>query len=173
MHGKEKPDLKSSDERYTGNTSDRIKLSSAKSMQVSLQSVRSGKAGLDAHRESMLSRIPKQGDWAKFEFNSIELKDLAYLTAKTGDEFALLRGKKEDILFHGDALNCNFVGLIGDMLLDHKLELIGHSHPSEDRPIASSNDRWALKRIGQAKSTIISARTGMCTEFSQNEFEKL
>lgn len=156
-----------------GNTADGITLSSAKSMQVSLQAVRSGKAGLDEHRESMLNRIPERGDWAKFELNSIELKDLAYLTAKTGDEFALLRGKKEDILFHGDTLNCNFVGLIGDMLLDHKLEIVGHSHSGEDRPVASSNDRWALKRIGQAKSTIISARTGMCTEFSQNEFENM
>ncbi len=69
--------------------------------------------------------------------------------------------------------NCNFIGLLGEMLLDHKLELVGHSHPAEERPIASSNDRLALKRIGQAKSTIISARTGMCTDFSQNEFEDL
>lgn len=90
-----------------------------------------------------------------------------------GDEFALLRGKREDILFHGDKSNCNFVGLIGEMLLAHKLVLVGHSHPGEDQPVASANDRWALKRIGQTKSTIISARTGMCTEYSQNEFENL
>lgn len=151
----------------------RVVLSSTKSMQVSLQAVRSGKAGLDAHRQSMLNRVPKQGDWARFELHSIDIKDLAYLTAKTGDEFALLRGKSEDILFHGDVANCSFVGVLGDMLLAHKIEIIGHSHPGEERPIASSNDRLALQRIGQAKSTIISAITGICTDFSQNEFENL
>ena len=150
-----------------------VLLSSTKSLQVSLQAVRSGKAGLDAHRQSMSTRVPGQGDWAKFELCSLELRDLAYLTAKTGDEFALLRGKKEDILFHGDPANCNFAGLLGELLLNHKLELVGHSHPAEERPIASSNDRLALKRIGQAKSTIISARTDMYTDFSQNEFDDL
>ena len=140
---------------------------------MSLQAIRNGKAGLDPHRQSILDRVPAQGDWAKFEPGSIELKDLAYLTAKTGDEFAFLLGKKEEILFHGDPVNCNFVGLLGEMLMAHKLEIVGHSHPAEEIPIASSNDRLALKRIGQAKSTIISAKTGMCTEFSQNEFEDL
>ena len=165
--------MKDDTKQQADNTVDGVMLSSTKSLQVSLQAVRSGKAGLDAHRQSLLNRVPGQGDWARFELCSLELKDLAYLTAKTGDEFALLRGKKEDILFHGDPANCNFVGLLGEMLLDHKLELIGHSHPAEDRPIASSNDRIALKRIGQSKSTIISARTGMCTDFSQNEFDNL
>lgn len=159
--------------QQTDNTVEGVMLSSTKSMQVSLQAVRSGKAGLDAHRQSMLNRVPERGNYAAFEHESINLKDLAYLTAKTGDEFALLRGKKEDILFHGDPENCNFVGLLGEVLLERKLELVGHSHLTEDRPIASSNDRLALKRIGQAKSTIISVRTGMCTEFVQNEFDNL
>ena len=78
-----------------------LTLSSTHSMQISLEAVRSGKAGLDAHRQKMLDRVPATGDWARFELNSIELKDLAYLTAKVGDEFALLRGKHEDIFFHG------------------------------------------------------------------------
>lgn len=80
-----------------------ITLSSTRSMQTSLQAIRSGKAGLDGHRQSMLNRVPEIGDWASFKYEFIMLKDLAYLTAKTGDEFALLRGKKEDILFHGDS----------------------------------------------------------------------
>lgn len=149
----------------------KIVLSSSKSMQISLQAVRNGKAGLDAHRQAILNRVPAQGDWASFGFETIELKDLAYLSAKTGDEFALLRGKKEDILFHGDSLNCQFTGLVGEMLLEHKLELIGHAHPGEEVPIASTNDRRALRRIGQMKSTVISAMTGRCSEFGPSPFE--
>nr|WP_300824876.1 hypothetical protein [uncultured Schaedlerella sp.] len=61
---------------------DVITLSSTRSMQISLQAVRSGKAGLDAHRQSMLNRVPEIGDWASFKYEFIMLKDLAYLTAK-------------------------------------------------------------------------------------------
>ena len=41
------------------------------------------------------------------------MKDLAFLTAKTGDEFAILKGKKEDILFHGSK-----AGIDGKLSLD-------------------------------------------------------
>ena len=91
-------------------------------MQISLQAVRSGKAGLDAHRQSMLNRVPEIGDWASFKYEFIMLKDLAYLTAKTGDEFALLRGKKEDILFHGDPISCilSAIPIQGNQFQDHQ-----------------------------------------------------
>ena len=99
------------------------------------------------------------------------LKDLAYLTAKTGDEFALLRGKKEDILFHGDSRNCVFDGTLVDMLMTHKLYIVGHSHSGEPIPRPSGNDREALEVIGQEKSTVISAMSGMCIDFSADSFE--
>ena len=54
-------------------------LSSSRSIQVSLAAVRSGNAGLDAHRQRMLEKTPSTGDWASFERDSIELKDLACL----------------------------------------------------------------------------------------------
>ena len=147
-----------------------LSLASSSSTIKSLDSVRRGKAGLDAHRQVMLMRVPESGQWASFERDSLELKDLAYLTAKTGDEFAILRGKKEDILFHGGR-SCNFTGLVYDNLLDHKLKLIGHSHPGEDDPVASSDDRAVLRLIEQKTSFIISGRTGRITEFTANPFE--
>ena len=150
---------------------DSLTLSSTRSMQVSLEAVRSGKAGLDTHRQKMLDRVPKTGDWAKFKVNSIELKDLAYLTAKVGDEFALLRRKHEDILFHGGHIECHIVGILWDSLANHKLELIGHSHPGEDIPEPSHGDRIALRKIKQKKSMVISARTGISVEFGPNRFE--
>ena len=148
-----------------------LTIASSASTKVSLESIRLGKAGLDAHRQVMIIRVPNTGDWARFEHGSLELKDLAYLTAKTGDEFALLRGKKEDILFHGGRTNCTFVGVIYNNLLEHKLELIGHSHPGEDDPVASSDDRAVLRLIGQKSSFIISGRTGRITEYTGNPFD--
>ena len=149
---------------------DSLTLSSTRSMQVSLEAVRSGKAGLDTHRQKMLDRVPKTGDWAKFKVNSIELKDLAYLTARVGDEFALLRGKHEDILFHGDKLNCRLSEFEND-LKTGKYTLEGHSHPGEEFPVPSDGDRDVLKKIGQKKSYVISARTGIAVDFGQDKFE--
>lgn len=120
-----------------------IILSSTKSMQVSLHAIRMGMAGLDGHRRSMLNKVLDVGDWASFKAGTINLKDLAYLTAKTGDEFALLRGKKEDVLFHGDSGRCMFDGVLSEI----------------------------LKQIGQPTSMVISAMTGMYLEYSEDPYE--
>ena len=85
-----------------------IELCSTQSMRVSLASLRNGSGGLDAHRQTMLNRAPCSGDWARFPLDHLTMKDLAYLTAKTGHEFAILRGRSEDILFHGESLRCTF-----------------------------------------------------------------
>ena len=149
-----------------------LTLSSTHSMQISLEAVRSGKAGLDAHRQRMLDRIPKTGDWAKFQRDTIELKDLAYLTAKVGDEFALLRGKHEDILFHGDNLNCH-LDVFENELISRKYMIVGHSHPGEDDPRPSDKDRNVLELIGQDRSSIVSGRTGKIIDFGADRFEIL
>ena len=150
---------------------DVIVLDSLRSTQVSLESIREGNAGLNAHRQAMLDRVPEIGDSAFFKYESLELIDLAYLTAKTGHEFAILRGKDMDILFHGDSNHCEFQETLVDMMVAHKLRIIGHSHPGEDDPIPSPADRMALKTIGQKKSVLVSGRTGREKEFGQSPFE--
>ena len=97
--------------------------------------------------------------------------DLAYLSAKTGDEFALLRGKHEDILVHGTRTRCYFTGELEERLKKHKYKLICHSHPGEETPVSSLDDRVMLRTIEQEKSCIISARTGKTTSFSAHDYE--
>ena len=150
-----------------------IVLESSRSIQISLEAIREGEAGLNPHRQSMLNRVPEVGDFASFRHESIELVDLAYLTAKTGHEFALLRGKENDILFHGEPLHCDFLGDLAELLKAHKLVLVGHSHPGEDNPIPSTSDRLALSEIGQKKSAVVSGRTGKIRMFGQSPFEEL
>ena len=148
-----------------------IVVSSAKSDKVSLEAIRNGDAGLNAHRQMLLDRVPKVSDWASFKRESIEIKDLAYLSAKTKHEFALLRGKKEDILFHGSSTKCSFESVLGQLLLEHKLELVCHSHPGELMPVASEDDMKALKQIGQKTSVVISGITGQITTYSADRFD--
>ena len=150
-----------------------MELQSAQSMRTSLESIRRGEGGLDAHRTIMLQRVPEPGDWARFPVNHLKMKDLAYLTAKTGHEFAILRGKSEDILFHGRATRCTFDDVLEDMLLSGRLRIFGHSHPGEEYPVPSFQDRETLKKIGQDKSWVISAMTGRERQFNADPFENL
>ena len=148
-----------------------FKLSSTQSLGVSLENVMKGTSGLNEHRVSLLNRVPNTNDWARFNKDSLSMKDLAFLTAKTGDEFAILRGKKEDILFHGSKYHCDFEGVLYEMLVKNKLEIYGHSHPIELIPIPSRDDRKTLQLLGQKKSRLISAITGKEVEFGCSEFE--
>lgn len=148
-----------------------IELQSAQSMRVSLESIRRGEGGLDEHRAAMLRRVPDVGDWANFPREHLTMKDLAYLTAKTGHEFAILRGKHEDILFHGTSRSCTFCNTLEELLLSKRLILFGHSHPGEVVPVASKEDRDVLRMIGQKTSRLISGLNGTEVEFGNNPFE--
>ena len=126
---------------------------------------------MDAHRTIMLQRDPEPGDWARFPLNHLQMKNLAYLTVKTGHEFAILRGKSEDILFHGHAIRCTFDDVLAEMLMSGRMRIFGHSHPGEEIPIASDEDRKTLRKIGQDKSWLISGLTGQERLFTSNLFD--
>ena len=146
-------------------------LASSHSTRISLAGIRVGRYDLNERRKSILSKVPNRGDYARFNLDSIEMMDLAYLSAKTGDEFALLRGKSDDYLFHGSNVSCVFTEQLERDIRDHKIELIGHSHPGEEDPEPSPEDRAFLKEIGQRESCVISARTGRITYFTANPFD--
>lgn len=148
-----------------------IELQSGQSMRVSLETIRRGGGGLDEHRASMLRRVPDVGNWANFPREHLTTKDLAYLTAKTGHEFAILRGKHEDILFHGASRSCSFCDTLEEMLLSKRLILFGHSHPGEVMPVAFKEDRDVLRMIGQKTSRLISGLSGTEVEFGDSPFE--
>ena len=87
-------------------------LESSRSLQISLDAIRSGNAGLTEKRMKMLDRVPNIGEYASFQHNTLEIKDLAFLSAFTNHEFALLRGKKA-LSFHGQqADNKHLVAMI-------------------------------------------------------------
>ena len=148
-----------------------LSVASGKSIRASLSGIRSGKFLLNEHRRNLLSRVPDQGDYVRVELNSLKIIDLAYLSAQTGDEFAILRSKQEDILFHGTPLGCTFTDELEDGIRTHKYYLVGHSHPGEEEPEPSLEDRTFLLETGQARSTVVSARTGKMTDYTSDPFE--
>ena len=150
-----------------------MKVSSSHSLRISLTDLRSGKAGLNKKRTNLLTRIPHSGDWLCTKKGEYEIADLAFLTAATGHEFAILSGKREDIIFHGTERSCVFKDTVADLLKSHKFSLLAHSHPFEDYPVPSKDDRNVLKEIEQRESKIISATTGITITFTQNQFDEL
>ena len=148
----------------------KMRLLSTVSTKKSLLAICKGDAGLNEKRKSLLSRVSVRNSYATFAGNSIKIKDLAYLSAYTGDEFALLRGKDYDVLFHGEIESCTFYRELKEKLKQHKLELVAHSHPDYDIIIPSKDDRDFLKEIGQNSSIIISWYTGNTAEYFADEF---
>lgn len=148
------------------------KLSSTISTQTSLEAIRKGEAGLNERRKKLLERVPNSDDWAAFEKDSITIKDIAYLSASTHHEFALLRGKRKDIIFHGVEKHCNFNEELLDLLKVRKLRLVAHTHPDYSVVEPSPDDREFLRYIGQKNSIVISYITGRKRQFSANLFDE-
>ena len=146
-----------------------LSIESTKSKITALKKVHEKKAELNKHRSGLLKRIPNIGEYEIFEKGHVTLEDLAYLTAFTDCEFALLKGKKNDILFHGERNKCCFDTNISEYLRSHKYKLYAHSHPYEDNPVPSVADRTTLEDIGQESSLIISATTFRTTKYSNNQ----
>lgn len=160
--------LKRVERRYLNNN---ILLSSTKSYRIALESVRQNIAGLNKHRQSLLSRVPHTNDWAKFKVNSITTKDLAFLSAASSDEFALLRGKHEDILFHGSRYHCEMDDVLIDLLIQNKISLIAHTHVDCGILMPSKDDRIFLQTINQKDSILVSAVDGKEVTFSAGLFD--
>ena len=131
--------------------------------------------GLNKHRQSLLNRVPEQEQWAVFSLESIEDKDLAYLSAATGDEFALLRGKNQDIVYRGNSLHCHIEKdeLLMSLLEEHKICLECHSHPDCGTIVPSQDDRNFIASFGQKTSRIVSSYTGKVITFHANKFDDL
>lgn len=149
-----------------------MQLSSSESTKVSLEAIRMGDAGLSERRRNILKRVPNSNDWSTFEKESISIKDIAYLSAATEHEFALLRGKTKDIVFHGVRRHCDFTDELLELLKTKKLRLIAHTHPDYGMIKPSQDDRLFLEYIGQKESVIISYITGMEQIFYANLFDE-
>lgn len=132
-----------------------------------LDNLLSRKVGLRRAHKDIITAIPSRGDWAYIRHGSVELKDLAALTAVTKDEFALFADAERSLLVHGGAGVWQIPESAWDEISKHKLVWVGHSHPTTVNPRASTEDRITLREYftWQEKSTIIDMK-GNTREFT-------
>lgn len=126
-----------------------------KSYKRSLKDIAEGKAGLSEKRQNMLNRLNESGASCRYARDTVSVRDLAYLSAATNNEFALFRSKTEDIIIRGTAKSCDVVGDLGDEILSKKYIWVAHSHIDKGNLVPSIADRETLKRLGQKKSIIV------------------
>ena len=60
--------------------SESIVLDSSRSTQISLEAIREGNAGLNAHRQGMLDRAPEVGDSSIFQHEALKLRSCHEIT---------------------------------------------------------------------------------------------
>lgn len=111
--------------------------------------------------------MPKTGNTYRVVKNSISIRDLAYLSAATMNEFAVFRGEKEDILIRGNSRACEILSDLCNEIIKKKYEWIAHSHVDRGALAVSIADRERLKRLGQKKSIIVGI-DGIQAEFYQS-----
>jgi len=151
---------------------ERIKINSPGSPQSfrrSLKEISEGKAKLDKRRQNILSRLPNSGDYFRFERGYISTRDLAYLSAATGTEFALFRSKRKDILIKGTAQNCDIAGELQEEIFARGYEWVAHSHVDRGILKPSPQDRNTLRRLKQQTSSLVGI-DGEEIKYSQSEF---
>ena len=144
--------------KISAKTSIALKISSpgsTKSYKRSLLDIRNGKAGLDKRRQNILNRMPHTGDFLKLERDSISVRDLAYLSAATSNEFTLFRGKEHDIIVRGNSMECNIEEDLSEEIIKKHFKWIAHSHVDGGPLMASVEDRKTLHKLNQAESIIV------------------
>lgn len=149
-------------------------LGSTESTRRSLESVRQGYDGSYRHRQARLIRVPNKDTYASLPVNSIKDKDLACLSAATGDKFAALR-RKIDVLYHGPPLHCHIENseTLMWLLNSHKLVLEVHCHLDFDRISPSFDGRNFLRAIGPKEIRIISSYTAEIITFSADWYDDM
>ena len=134
-----------------------------------VKSVKEKNASLSRRHKRLLERVPVPFDWIVMKASSLKLKDLAALTAATGDEYAIFKRGGKAILLRGKGGNWNIPNDLLDKLLDEEWVWEGHSHPVIGYPSSSSEDRETLRLFTwQKKSSIINLQ-GDVKEFTGSE----
>lgn len=118
---------------------------------------------LNNRQTSLLGRLPDTDSRAVVRKNAVKMSDLAALTAKTGDEFAMFTRKGERLIIRGSAMNVNVTEDIAVDMLKNGYRWSGHTHPGFDLLclMPSDGDKLILSCFEQEHSAIYNSKGQM------------
>ena len=87
----------------------------------------------------------------------MNLKDLAVLTAKTGDEFAMFTRGSQRMVIRGNTTIVDINSRVAQNLYNAGFRWSGHTHPRAGTNVkfASEGDAYILNQFQQAQSVIL------------------
>ena len=134
-----------------------------------LRDLKNNTVNLKARQEAIYQKIPNRNDAEIFRKKQVNIKDLAALTAYTGDEFALFYKGKRAIVVHGSPSNCNVYGETYDTIIREKWVWIAHSHPTTTKLKPSPSDVDSLKLFTWQKESSIIDLKGKIINFTASQ----
>lgn len=115
---------------------------------------------LNNRQQKLLEKLPEYDSRVVVPKKSVNMRDLAALTAKTGDEFAMFTKGKERLVIRGNAYMVN-IGIEEAMrFAEEGYRWSGHTHPGIDINVLmpSDGDKQILGGFEQNQSVIYNSK---------------
>ena len=111
---------------------------------------------LNTRQQNLLNHLPDYDSSVIVKKSDVSLSDLAALTAKTGDEFAMFTRGSQRLIIRGNPYSVNINGDLAQQLYNAGYKWSGHTHPGTgfNVKIASEGDRFILEQFNQSRSSI-------------------
>jgi len=115
---------------------------------------------LNNRQQRLLEALPSYDSRAYISKRNVSMRDLAALTALTGDEFAMFTKGNQRLIVRGDAFKVNITSAAAKALHAQGYRWSGHTHPGTDgfSLLASDGDKAILQMFGQTASVIYNAK---------------
>lgn len=115
---------------------------------------------LNTRQKNLLQQLPDCDSSIIISKGDVNLKDLAALTAKTGDEFAMFTRGSQRMIIRGNASAVNIDGTMAQELYNEGFKWSGHTHPGTGINVkfASEGDMYILEQFNQTQSVIFDSQ---------------
>ena len=115
---------------------------------------------LNTRQKNLLQQLPNCDSSVIIKKGNVNLKDLAALTAKTGDEFAMFTRGSQRMIIRGNANAVNINDVMARELSNIGFKWSGHTHPGSgiNLTLSSRGDRYILSQFNQTQSVILDGR---------------
>lgn len=119
-----------------------------------------GAAQLGARQNRLLSQLGSDGARIIIPKDGISIQDIAALTAKTGDEFAIFTNGNQRMVLRGNADRIEISPQLLEQLKNEGWRWSAHSQPGNriGDAVASAADQRVLRELGQSQSLIVNSR---------------
>jgi A nuclease of the HNH/ENDO VII superfamily with conserved WHH len=117
-------------------------------------------APLGARQTGLLNRLPADGSRIVIGKGEVSIQDIAALTARTGDEFAIFTKGNERMILRGNGDRIEVSPQLLQQLKSEGWRWSAHSQPGTriGDAVASAADQRVLRELGQNQSLIVNSR---------------